>query len=157
MILSLDSLNDPQQLMLNKKSITIEILIHPTEEPPNNINRILSLYDDQGSEISFIGKWKKHLIIRSRIKRPAGNVLYSEIGVDDAFGKDQDYLLSVTSGAQGITIYINGQLTQIYSHHRMLDSMNSKKVGLILGNSPVGKNSWKGRIMGLAISGLLPK
>ena len=62
MILSLDSLNDPQQLLLNKKSITIEILIHPTEEPPNSINRILSIYDGKGSEITFIGQWEKHLI-----------------------------------------------------------------------------------------------
>lgn len=151
MILSLDSLNDPQQLLLNKKSITIEILIRPTEEPPNSINRILSIYDGEGSEITFLGQWKKHLIIQSRIKRPVGNILHREIGVADALGKDQDYLFSLTSGTEGTTIYINGQLAQTYPHHRMLDSITSKKIGFILGNSPVGKNSWKGRIMGLAI------
>jgi hypothetical protein len=151
MILSPDSLNDPQQLLLNKKSITIEILIHPTEEPPNNINRILSIYDAEGSEITFLGQWKKDLIIQSRIKRPVGNILYSEIGVDDALGKDQDYLLSITSGTEGTNIYIDGQLVKAYPNHRLLDSITSKKVGFILGNSPVGKNSWKGRIMGLAI------
>jgi len=151
MILSLDSLNDPQQLLLNKKSITIEILIRPTEEPPNSINRILSIYDGEGSEITFLGQWKKHLIIQSRIKRPVGNILHNGIGVDDALGKDQDYLLSITSGTEGTTIYINGQLAQTYPHHRMLDRVTSKKIGFILGNSPVGKNSWKGRIMGLAI------
>jgi hypothetical protein len=151
MILSLDSLNDPQQLLLNKKSITIEILIHPTEEPPDNINRILSIYDTEGSEITFLGQWKKHLIIQSRIKRPVGNILHSEIGVDDALGKDQDYLLSITSGTEGTAIYINGQPARSYPRHRLLGSITSKKIGFILGNSPVGKNSWKGRIMGLAI------
>ena len=151
MILSPDSLNDPQQLLLNKKSITIEILIHPTEEPPDNINRILSIYDAEGSEITFLGQWKKDLIIQSRIKRSVGNISHSEIGVDDALGKDQDYLLSITSGIEGTTIYINGQLAHTYSHHRLIDSITSKEIGIILGNSPVGKNSWKGRIMGLAI------
>jgi glycopeptide antibiotics resistance protein len=151
MILSPDSLNDPQQLLLNEKSITIEILIHPTEEPQNGINRILSIYDGEGSEITFLGQWKKHLIIQSRIKRPLGNILYREIGVNDALGKDHDYLLSITSGTEGTAIYINGQLAQAYPHHRLLGSVTSKKIGFILGNSPVGKNSWKGRIMRLAI------
>jgi hypothetical protein len=151
MILSPDSLNDPQQLLLNKKSITIEILIHPTEEPPNNINRILSIYDAESSEITFLGQWKKDLVIQSRIKRPVGNILYSEIGVDDALGKDQDYLLSITSGTEGTAIYINGQLAQAWPHHRLLGSITSKNIGFILGNSPVGKNSWKGRITRLAI------
>lgn len=150
-ILIPDSLYDPKQFLLNEKSITLEILIHPTEEPQNGINRILSIYDGEGSEITFLGQWKKHLIIQSRIKRPVGNTLHSEIGVDDALGKDRDYLLSITSGAEGTTIYINGQLSQAYPHHHVLDSLTSKEIGFILGNSPVGKNSWKGRIMRLAI------
>jgi hypothetical protein len=151
MILSPDPWNDPQQLLLNKKSITIEILIHPTEEPKNGINRILSIYDGEGSEITFLGQWKKHLIIQSRIKRPVGNILHSEIGVNDALGKDRDYFLSITSGTEGTSIYINGQLAQTYPRHRLLGSITSKKIGFILGNSPVGKNSWKGRITRLAI------
>jgi VanZ family protein len=151
MILSPDPLNDQQQSLLNKKSITIEILIHPTEEPPDNINRILSIYDGEGSEITFLGQWKKDLIIQSRIRKPVGNILHSEIGADDAFGKDQDYLLSITSGTEGTAIYINGQLARSYPRHRLLGSVTSKKIGFILGNSPVGKNSWKGRITRLAI------
>jgi hypothetical protein len=151
MILSPDPLNDPQQLLLNKKSITIEILIHPTEEPQNGINRILSIYDGEGSEITFLGQWKKHLIIQSRIKRPIRDILHREIGVNDALRKEQDYFLSITSGTEGTAIYINGQLAQTYPRHRLLGSITSKKIGFILGNSPVGKNSWKGRIMKLAI------
>jgi len=151
MILSSDPLNDPQQLLLNKKSITIEILIHPTEEPQNGIKRILSIYDGEGSEITFFGQWKKHLIIQSRIRKPVGKISHSEIGVDYALGKDQDYLLSITSGTEGTAIYINGQPAQTYPHHRLLGSITSKKIGFILGNSPVGKNSWKGRITRLAI------
>ena len=151
MILSPDPLNDQQQSLLNKKSITIEILIHPTEEPQNGIKRILSIYDGEGSEITFLGQWKKHLIIQSRIKRPVGKISHSEIGVDYALGKDQDYLLSITSGTEGTAIYINGQPAQTYPHHRLLGSITSKKIGFILGNSPVGKNSWKGRITRLAI------
>jgi VanZ family protein len=151
MILSPDPLNDPQQSLLNKKSITIEILIHPTEEPPDNINRILSICDGEDSEITFLGQWKKDLIIQSRIKKPVGNILHSEIGADDALGKDQDYFLSITSGTEGTAIYINGQLARSYPRHRLLGSINSKIIGFILGNSPVGKNSWKGQIMRLAI------
>ena len=151
MILSPDPLNDPQQSLLNNKSITIEILIHPTEESQDGINRILSIYDEKRSEITFLGQWKKHLIIQSRIKRPGANILYREIGVDDALEKDQNYLLSVASGAEGTTLYINGRLAKTNPRHHLLDSITSKKISFILGNSPVGKNSWKGRIMGLAI------
>jgi len=151
MILSPDPLNDPQQALLNKKSITIEIIINPAEEPQNDINRILAIYDGEGSEITFLGQWKKDLIIQSRMKRPVRNILNSEIGVDDALVKYQNYLLSITSGTEGTNIYIDGQLVKAYPNHRLLDSITSKKVGFILGNSPVGKNSWKGRIMGLAI------
>jgi len=151
MILSPDPLNDPQQSLLNKKSITIEILIHPTEEPQNGIKRILSIYDGEGSEITFLGQWKKHLIIQSKITRPVGKISHSEIGADYALGKDRDYSLSITSGTEGTVIYINGQPAQTYPHHHLLGSVTSKKIGFILGNSPVGKNSWKGRIMRLAI------
>jgi VanZ family protein len=151
MILSTDPLNDPQQVLLNKKSITIEILIHPTEEPQNGINRILSVYDGEDSEITFLGQWKRHLISQSRIKKSVGHILHSEIGANDALGKDRNYYLSITSGTEGIAIYVNGQLAQIYPHHRLLGSITSKKIIFIVGNSPVGKNSLKGRIMRLAI------
>jgi len=151
MILSLDPLNDPQQSLLNKKTITIEILIRPTEEPQGDINRILSMYDEKSSEITFLSQWKKHLIIRSRTKRTDANRWYREIGIDDAFRKEQDYLLSVVSGKEGTTLYINGQPVKTYPRHHLLDSITSKKVSFILGNSPVGKHSWKGRVMELAI------
>lgn len=151
MILSSYPLNDPQQLLLNKKSITIEIMIHPTDEPQNGTNSILSIYDGKGSEITFLGQWKKNLIIQSRIKRPVGNTLHSHIGIYNTLGKDQDYLFSITSGTEGTAIYINGQHAKNYPHHRLLNSITSKNIGFIIGNSPAGKNSWKGRIMMLAI------
>lgn len=151
MILSSRPLNDPQQSLLNEKTITIEILIHPMEESQDDINRIFSIYDEKSSEITFLGQWKKHLVIQSRIKRPFGNIAHSEIGIDNALVKGQNYLLSVASGAEGTTMYINGRLAKTYPRHHLLESLASNEINFIIANSPVGKNSWKGRIMGLAI------
>jgi hypothetical protein len=151
MILSPYPLNDPQQLLLNKQSITIEIMIHQTEESKNGIDSILSIYDGKGYEVTSLGQWKNDFIIRSRNKNTFGNISYSKVDVNPILGKDKDYLLSIKSGSGGTIIYINGQLVRTSHHHHLLGSMTSKNIGFILGNSTAGKSSWKGNIMWLAI------
>lgn len=151
MIFSPASLNDPRQMLLNNKSITIEIFIRPNAEPTDGIGHILSFYDVDRAGITFLGQWKKHFIIQSRLARPAGKRLHREIGVDAVLEKGRDYFLSVASGAGGTTLYMNGRLAKTYPRHRLLDAAGPESIGFVLGDSTSGENSWKGRIKRLTI------
>jgi hypothetical protein len=152
-IVSSEPLKNNQKLLFPDKSITLEIRLRPLLVTAN-LPQILTLYDGRTPDIFFIGQWKSHLIIRSRADNPAmrkrGKV-YGEIGLNNALLKDQDCFLTITSGAGGTAIYLNGKFMRSYANHRMLAGITESPVRLILGNSPTGESYWNGNFMGLAI------
>lgn len=94
------------------------------------------------------------MIIRSRMNDPASGkreTSYQEIGFDDALLKNKDVLISLTSGREGLTLYLNGQHSHAYPHHRLLARTRSGSIRLILGNGATGHNGWTGSLLGLAI------
>ncbi len=134
------------------KSITLEIRLRPLQEAA--LPHILTLYDGKIPDIFFVGQWKSHLIIRSRTDNPTmrkKGKTYGEIGLNNALPKDQDCFLTITSGAGGTAIYVNGKLMRSFANHRMLDGITERSVRLVLGNSPTGENYWNGNLTGLAI------
>jgi VanZ like family/Concanavalin A-like lectin/glucanases superfamily len=134
-------------------TITLELWLRPLMEK-GNLPHILTLYDGKTPDIFLVGQWKSHLIIRSRTDDPAARKRgkpYQEIGIHNALLKNQDTLITITSGPEGSAIYVNGKLAQTYPRHRLLSGNRSGNVRLILGNSPTGESCWNGNLMGLAI------
>jgi hypothetical protein len=65
MILSAPLWGEPQESPFKDKSITIEIWVHPADEPSDvGIGSILTLYDGQEPDVLLLGQWKSELIIR---------------------------------------------------------------------------------------------
>ena len=145
--------NNNQKMPFPDKSITLEIRLRPLLVT-GNLPHILTLYDGRTPDIFFVGQWKSHLIIRSRTDNPSmrkKGKAYGEIGLNNALPKDQDCFLTITSGAGGTAVYLNGKLMRSYANHHMLAGITEHPVRLILGNSPTGESYWNGNLLGLAI------
>jgi VanZ family protein len=152
-IMSSTALNKGEQSLFPEKSITLEIRLRPLLVT-GNLPQILALYDGRTPDIFFVGQWRSHLIIRSRTDNPAMRKRgkdYGEIGLNNALLKNQDCFLTITSGAGGTTVYINGKLMQFYSGYNILAGLTERPIRLILGNSRTGESYWNGNLTGLAI------
>ena len=153
MIVSSDIRRKQQASIFHNRSITLALWLRPLLETSNAPN-ILTLYDGKTPDIFAVRQWRTHLVIWSRTDDPAarkrGNP-YQEIGLHNALLKDQDAFITITSGAEGSAIYLNGQLARTYPRRRLLAANMSGNARLILGNSPTGESYWNGNLMGLAI------
>ncbi len=152
-IVSSELLNKKQKPLFPDKSITLEIHLRPLLVT-GNLPQILTLYDGGTPDIFFVGQWKSHLIIRSRTNNPTMRKRgknYGEIGLNNALLKDRDCFLTITSGAGGTAIYLNGKFMRSYANHRMLAGITESPVRLILGNSSTGESYWNGNLLGLAV------
>lgn len=153
MIVGSEDWNQEQKPLFPDRSITLELWLRPLLET-GNLPHILTLYDGNAPDISLIGQWKTHLIIRSRPdNRFAGKrgKPYQEIGLHNVLLKNRDLFITITSGSDGSVIYINGRLARTYPRHRLLADTTSGNVRMILGNAPTGESYWNGDLMGVAI------
>jgi hypothetical protein len=154
MILSPTLWNEPQKSPFQDGAITVELKVRPTAEQPTGIDYIFCLYDGKTPEVTLFGQWRSHLVIRNRADDPAlrkRGKPYQEMGLHNALLKNQEALITVTSGTAGSVIYINGQLARSYPRHRLLSGSKEEPIRIILGNSPTGHGYWQGDISGLAV------
>ena len=129
---------------------SIEIWLQPGKESYNYAARILSFYDQQRTENITLSQWKSTFITQGRIKNRHPE-RYPKIGVKDALLKGVKRFFTITSGPEGIKIYIDGELTGKYPKFNLF-LVNEGNIGqLILGNSPTGNQYWTGNLLDLAI------
>jgi hypothetical protein len=153
MILSPALWNEPQKSPFQDGAITVELKVRPTADASGS-DYIFCLDDGKTPEVTFFGQWKSHLVIRSRADDPAlrkRGKPYQEMGLRKALLKNQEALITVTSGTAGSVIYINGKPVRSYPRHRLLSGSKAEPVRIILGNSPTGHSYWHGDISGLAV------
>ncbi len=130
------------------QQITIEILLLPEAESYKYVARIMSLYDVQNRENFFISQWRSQFGIDT-IK--ADRETYRHLGINNVLLKGQKKLMTITSDAQGTTIYTNGTVTKTFPRYRILPEGQLLSGRLLLGNSPTGKPAWNGILSGIAL------
>jgi hypothetical protein len=135
--------NVQKQNLFQNNSISIELWLQPKTEPNKYTPQIFSFYDGRGVDFIILRQWKSELeIIRSQYKRIwLGNALPSGI----------PRFITITSEKEGTAIYINGKPVRYYPDYKLIDDTMRTYGQLVLGNSPTGKQPWKGDIFGLAI------
>jgi hypothetical protein len=69
--------------------------------------------------------------------------------IDDVFREKKPVLVTITSGEQGTSVYLNGALTKTSPSFGLSDQDLSGR--LLVGNSPIANDDWSGRLLGLAI------
>jgi glycopeptide antibiotics resistance protein len=130
-------------------AISIELWLQPTDETRTRVPAILCLHDGQLPSILSLGQWKSSLIIRTRI---TNSQLFRETGAQAALVAGSKNFLTLTSGASGTVVYLNGRQIKSDPHFRMLPFAHSiANDRIIIGNDATGKNPWYGEIFGLAL------
>jgi VanZ family protein len=137
--------------------LTIELTAQATSESHQGIAHILSFYDSAGITF-FVGQWKSHLIIRSRIsrgietKKPYKTIEgYREVGLHHVFPPGKTTILAITSHHAGTTVYVDGAAAKHYEGFTLLHETVNPGAHLVLGNAPTGTQQWSGVISGLAL------
>ena len=130
------------------KSISIEICLQSVTEETSYLGHIFSFLDEHGSETFFICQWRSHLLLG---KGTHGKKNYREMGIRDVLRKGDKRFVTVTSGVDGTTVYVDGALMKSNPKFRLF-SINEKPSGrIVLGNSPGGNRYWTGNLFSLAI------
>ena len=131
--------------------VTIELWVQPDTEPDSSLPRILSIHDARDGEDFFIGQWKSGLILRKRTLNAEGKVSYREVGVANALPLGQKRFIAITFDRLKTSIYIDGRLEKHFPNFTLFPIGRKNGNQIILGNSPTGKENWKGILFGLAI------
>ncbi len=130
----------------NGFSIEIALRLWNNEE---GFNFIFVLYDGNDRNQLLLGQWRSWIIAmngddydhKRRTKR---------ISVNSASGSSAVKFITLTTGKDGTTIYIDGQAIRT-EKDLTLRVPYGDSARLILGNSAYDRNSWKGEIYGIAI------
>jgi VanZ family protein len=133
------------------QSVSLEIWLRPSTDNTNRYCNILSFWDGGRQAVFLIGQHTDELYLRVPNLNPGQTKKYRERWRDHFLVKGQAVILTVTSTSRMTTIYKNGLLNGSFSTFSLLKESGGGSGILILGNSAVGGNWWKGDILGLAI------
>jgi hypothetical protein len=126
---------------------TLELWLQPG---PNRGHEgvVLAFYQPGAPERFKLFQWRDSILL---LYKDDNLSPHREIDVDDAFHPETRLLITVTSGTQGTSVYLNGALAQ--TSRRFALSPADLSGQLVLGTSPVNNVAWTGRLRGLAFYG----
>ena len=144
-------LKGQEQDFFQNNSITIEIWLQPKKVPDRHFAYIASLYDGKDTEYLTIGQWNNTLeIFTDRIINKEKIESLHNVGLGNTLNDREVKFITLTSDPLGTKIYVNGNFEKNYPKYSLISKKQLTNTQLILGNSPTGKNPWKGDIYGLA-------
>jgi hypothetical protein len=91
------------------------------------------------------------LLIFPPVRNSRNHLVNAEIDVDHVFRPGKPTLLTITSGARGTTVYLDGQFAQAAPGYHLSESNFSGQ--LMLGSAPLVYDAWSGDLSGLAFYG----
>ncbi|NOZ80684.1 MAG: hypothetical protein GXP63_03340, partial [DPANN group archaeon] len=122
-------------------AFSIELFFRPLKDHTCSVAPLLSFVDEGESPMLMIGQWRSHVIILAKGREiDSGNIL--------TIGKRA--LVTITTGQQGTTLYIDGRAVRLYPGFSLAGPQGIP-LRIVLGNSPTGKAHWTGDILGLAV------
>lgn len=131
-----------------ENGFSVEIALKSSSYHEDGFNFILALHNGKDSNQLLVGQWHSSIIVmngddynhRRRTKRIA--VKLAEVPPTTRF-------VTITTGKDGTSIYLDGQLNRTKRDLTLKIPENGKS-RLLLGNSVYGKHSWEGDVYGLA-------
>jgi len=131
-----------------ENGFSVEIALKSSSYHEDGFNFILALHNGKDSNQLLVGQWHSSIIVmngddynhRRRTKRIA--VKLAEVPPTTRF-------ITITTGKDGTSIYLDGQLNRTKRDLTLKIPENGKS-RLLLGNSVYGKHSWEGDVYGLA-------
>jgi len=110
---------------------------------------LLGFYSPANPVLFYVRQYKRGVIFERNIHNQQGNEGAPHLNLDTVFHPDRPSFIAMTAGAQGTATYLDGVLVDQSS--RLGLSCRHWSGRLVLGNSPVDDNSWRGTLRGLAI------
>jgi VanZ family protein len=125
-------------------SCSLEIWLQPDSASASST--VLAFYTPQ-DPLQFLLQQYHGLLILSRQIREGQNGTQI-IGTDGVFRRIEPVFITITSGAEKSAMYVDGNLARSFPGIRIGKQCAGQ---LVLGTSPIGKNSWLGQLKGLAL------
>jgi len=130
-------------------NFTVELWLEAHHEPANNIFDILTIHNGNLPFDFVLFQWKQDFLLRATTQHPRLGGEIPELDVDDALPEGQARFITVRGDGAGTDFYLDGLAADHFPHF----TLNAAALDgqLILGNDASGKQSWTGRLLGMAI------
>lgn len=128
---------------------SVQILLQSRGETIGNLGVIVSLHNPKEVRTFTVAQWKSELIVRAWISVRHGHARFREIGLPFVFRDAEVKHLTISSGPEGINIYLDAVLKKSYPEYSLIPATFDGS--LVLGSSPSGNQPWAGVLLGLAI------
>ena len=132
-------------------AITLELSLMADSEPDRAVLPILAIYDDRVPENILILQWKSGLLWRTPGVNRARHLPYREIDFAGILHKGRRRFISITSGAAGTDLYVDGMPERRYP--TVILAPKPIHGRLIVGTWARGRPNWTGELYGLDIFG----
>jgi VanZ family protein len=125
-------------------SCSVEIWLQPDSTSASST--VLAFYTPQ-DPLQFVLQQYHGLLILSR-QFPEDQNRTQIIGTDGVFRRIEPVFITITSGAEKSSMYVDGNLARSFPGI----SVGKERAGkLVIGTSPFGKSNWSGKLKGLAL------
>jgi hypothetical protein len=139
------------------ESCSLEVFLSPEETARSYT--ILNFYVPENPVQFRVRQWTDGLLVTrnvldprdsdSRGSNPRQKAKAVKFDVDHAFQPGKLLLLTMTSGARGTTVYLDGRKAQVFPRFSIL--RNDLAGEIVIGTSAVDYQTWPGEVHGLAI------
>ncbi len=130
--------------------ITLEIRLKFLSLPYHSVPCVLSLVDENGIEMLYVGQWKGSLIVRAKTHPgPRGGTVEASTGY--RFSVGQEVVFRMSSGQGSTRFFVDGELVRESEKLAGLYQVLRDGVYLVVANGPTGTNSWKGVIQSISL------
>ena len=134
----------------DQPSCSIEIWLQPGLT--HDSNTFLAFYTPQNPLQFSLHQSDVDLVLQRATGDQQHQSQTAEFHIDDVFHDGKPVFITITSGQRGTAIYIDGVLAKASGIFPL--SIGEFTGQLVVGDSPVGPDSWSGKLLGLAIYNL---
>lgn len=128
---------------------TLELYLRP--EHSWDSRTILALYNPNRDYGFSLRQYRSGLLVENGIWGEDFRPRTPKIYVDHPFRERPPVVIAIASGAQGTSIFINGKLARQDAQFLVPEAELHARI--VLANSPVVNDTWRGEIRGLALYG----
>jgi len=125
-------------------SCSLEIWLQPGSTSASST--LLAFYTPENPLQFLLQQYHALLILRRQTRENPNQTQI--IGADGVFRRIEPAFITITSGPEKTSMYVDGNLARSFPGTRIGKECAGQ---LIIGTSPVGKSSWSGQIRGLAL------
>ncbi len=129
------------------ESYSLELLLRPTST--RSTYTILAFYTPTRPRQLLVRQWTDGLLVTHDAAVENDKTKTIKFDVDHVFRRGRLVLVTISSGPNGTTVYLDGQPAGSFSRFKISRSELSAEI--VLGTSPVTYHPWPGELRGLAV------